>query len=279
MAVVPFNPYVVHARRAAQEAQVRAAAAREQARQRQRLPEAPPPLPKLRVNLSPAAAMRALCLFGLGVAGCATVAATLTMISTQTTIDPRLGPSALGRITVWMASLPWLFLALTLLAIASIERLVRRGDARTWQGLSIAAVVLAALQAVGGIIVESVPPLVRVGTLVTLLGAAVFALREFFSTDSGPLRLQIAGGVLGGFAVAIAPFVLLGQAVLPPAEHSATLATLLTGCDALLGLVVATLTVHATLIYVRDFLPDFAIALDTADAPAPAVRQPAVPRR
>ena len=44
---------------------------------------------------------------------------------------------------------------------------------------------------------------------------------------------------------------------------------MLGGCDALLGLVVATLTVHATLIYVRDFLPDFTIALDTADEAAP----------
>jgi hypothetical protein len=49
---------------------------------------------------------------------------------------------------------------------------------------------------------------------------------------------------------------------------------MLAGCDALLGLVVATLTVHATLIYVRDFLPDFTIALDTADQPA-AARKPA----
>jgi hypothetical protein len=273
MAVVPFNPYIVHARRAAREAQALAVAAREQARQRARLPETPPPPPKLRVNLSPPAAIRTLCLFGLGVAVCATVAATLTMISSHAGAgaDLRLTPSALGRLTAWLASLPWLFLGLTLFAVASIERLVARADAWVWTGLSVAAVVLAASQALGGIIVDVAPPLVRVGVLVTLLGVTGFVLREFFSTESGAIRLQIAGGVTGGFAVAIAPFTLLGQAVLPETERTTTLAALLSGCDALLGLVVATLTVHATLVYVRDFLPDFTIALDTADASEPRV--------
>ena len=39
---------------------------------------------------------------------------------------------------------------------------------------------------------------------------------------------------------------------------------LLNGADALLGLVIASVTIHATLVYVRDFLPDFNIALETA---------------
>lgn len=275
MAVVPFNPYVVHARRAAKEAQARAAAvAREQVRQRAKLPEPPaPPLPKLRVNLSPAAAIRTLCQLGLGVAISATIATTLTALAGA---DATLGPSGVERLTSWMASLPWLFLALSLVAISSIERLVQRRDSRAWLGLALSTVVLAACQALGGVLIDTVSPLVRVGVFITVLGIAGLALREFFSTESGNVRLQIVGGVVGGFAVAAAPFRLLGQAVLPAPEHTHTLAALLAGCDALLGLVVATLTVHATLVYVRDFLPDFTIALDTADEPAsPVVRTPA----
>jgi len=52
----------------------------------------------------------------------------------------------------------------------------------------------------------------------------------------------------------------------------APLDALLSGADALLGLVVATLTIRATLVYVRDFLPDFNIALETAaETPEPEI--------
>ena len=47
---------------------------------------------------------------------------------------------------------------------------------------------------------------------------------------------------------------------------------LLSGADALLGLVVATVTICATLVYVRDFLPDFNIALETgSETPEPEI--------
>jgi hypothetical protein len=274
MAVVPFNPYAVHARRAEREAKERAeAAAREAARQRTRLPEAPLPVPKLRVNLSPSAATRTLAALGLGVAVCATVAATLSLITSHAGIGVRVTAPTLGRLTAWLASMPWLFLGLTLFAISRIEALVRRGDARVWTGLSIAAGLLAAWQATGGIVVEGVSPLVRVGGFITLVGISGLVLRDFCSTDSGSVRLQILGGLVGGLAVAVGPFLMAGQALLPVEDRSAALAAMLGGCDALLGLVVATLTVHATLIYVRDFLPDFTIALDTADEPATPTRK------
>jgi len=277
MAVVPFNPYVVHARRAAREAETRAAAAaaREQTRARTRLPDTPAPMPRLRVNLSPTAAIRTLGVLGLGVAVCATVAATVGLITSHGSGTAGHAPVVLGRLTAWMASLPWVFLAVTLLAVASIERLVARADARTWFGLAVAALALAASQTLGAAVVDAVPPLVRVGLLVTLLGVSGIVLREFFSTESGAVRLQIVGGVTGGFLAAAAPFAMLGQAALPASAHTTTLVGLLAGCDALLGLVIATLTVHATLVYVRDYLPDFTIALDTADDALQETRRPA----
>lgn len=275
MAVVPFNPYTVHARRAAREAQARAeAAAREQARQRTKLPEAPPPVPKLHVNLSPAAATRTLAALGLGVAVCATVAATLSLIA-QTQVGVRMAAPTLERLTAWLASMPWIFLGVTLFAISRIETLVRRTDARVWTGLAATATLFAAWQATGGVMVDGLSPIVRVGGFITLLGVAGLLLRDFCSTDSGSVRLQIVGGLAGGLAVAVGPFVLAGQALLPEADRAPALAVMLAGCDALLGLVVATLTVHATLIYVRDFLPDFTIALDTADQPIAGTRKQA----
>jgi hypothetical protein len=274
MAVVPFNPSTVHARRAEREAKERAeAAAREQARQRARLPEAPPPVPKLRVNLSPSAATRTLAALGLGVAVCATVAATLALVAGHSGGSLRVTAPTLERLTAWLASMPWLFLGVTLFAISRIEALVRRAEARIWTGLAAGAGLLSAWQATGGVMVEGVPPIVRVGGFITLLGILGLVLRDFCSNESGAVRLQIAGGLAGGLAVAVGPFVLIGQALLPVGERSPALTAMLGGCDALLGLVVATLTVHATLIYVRDFLPDFTIALDTADEPAASTRK------
>lgn len=276
MAVVPFNPYTVHARRAEREAKARAeAVAREQARQRARLPEAAPPVPRLRVNLSPSAATRTLAALGLGVAVCATVAATLSLVTAHAGVGVRVTAPTLGRLTAWLASMPWLFLGVTLFAISRIEALVRRTDARVWTGLCVSAIALAAWQATGGVIVEGVSPIVRVGGFITLLGVAGLLLRDFCSADSGAVRLQIVGGLAGGLAVAVGPFLLIGQALLPAAERSTALTAMLAGCDALLGLVVATLTVHATLIYVRDFLPDFTIALDTADQSQATTRKQA----
>jgi hypothetical protein len=279
MAVVPFDPSVLQARRAARAAQQRTANAGGQARQRTRPPEAPQPLPKLHVNVSPNAALRMLGKVGLGVAVCTTVAATLTMISSHGFVERQMGPPALERLAEWASSLPWLFLGVILFAVARIERVVRRSQAWSWMGLSIAAGVVAACQALGGFMTESPSPIVRLGTLIILLCVSGFVLRDFFRADSGAVRLQIAGGMMGGFAVAIAPLAMLGQAVLPAREQTTTLVTLLAGCDALLGLVVATVAVHATLVYVRDFLPDFTIALETGDRSAPAARQVATPRR
>jgi hypothetical protein len=274
MAVVPFSPYTVYARRVEREAKARAeAAAREQARQRARLPEAPPPVPKLRVNLSPSAATRTLAALGLGVAVCATVAATLSLVTTHAGVGVQVTAPTLSRLTAWLASMPWLFLAVTLFAISRIEAVVHRTDGRVWTGLCVSAAALAAWQATGGVIVDGVSPIVRVGGFVTLVGAAGLLLRDFCSAESGAVRLQIVGGLTGGLAVAVGPFVLIGQALLPATERSVALSAMLAGCDALLGLVVATLTVHATLIYVRDFLPDFTIALDTADQPAASTRK------
>jgi hypothetical protein len=204
-------------------------------------------------------------MLGLGVAVCATVAATLMFVSSHATAGTHVTAPTLARLTAWLASTPWLFLAVVLFAISRIEALVRRADARVWTGLSIGAALLAAWQASGGVAIDGISPLLRVGAFITVLGVIGLLLRDFCSHESGAVRLQIAGGLVGGLSVAVGPFAMAGQALLPSAERTAALVALLGGCDALLGLVVATLTVHATLVYVRDFLPDFTIALDTAD--------------
>ena len=179
----------------------------------------------------------------------------------------------LERLTAWLASMPWLFLGVTLFAISRIEALVRHTDARAWAGLAVGAAVLAAWQASGGLIIEGISPLVRVGAFITLVGLVGLVLRDFCSSESGAVRLQIVGGLAGGLAVAVGPFTMIGQALLSDVDRSPALGGMLSGCDALLGLVIATLTVHATLIYVRDFLPDFTIALDTADEARTAKRR------
>jgi hypothetical protein len=94
--------------------------------------------------------------------------------------------------------------------------------------------------------------------------ALSLAFRQFLSGPSQRIRLQIVGGAFGGLLAGLGPFAMLGVISGATGVTYTPLDALLNGADALLGLVLATFTVHATLVYVRDFLPDFNIALETA---------------
>ncbi len=79
--------------------------------------------------------------------------------------------------------------------------------------------------------------------------------------------------MFAGLLAGLGPFALFGRlAGVAGGQPFAPVDALLTGADALLGLVLATVTIRATLVYVRDFLPDFNIALETAaDTPEPEI--------
>ncbi len=109
----------------------------------------PPAPPRLAINLSPAAATRALAMLGLGVALSATVATTLAVIATSPDGLPTETPAAIVQFTNWLVSVPWLFVAVVLAASSRVERVVRPGAGPAWATLAFAAAACAAMQVVG----------------------------------------------------------------------------------------------------------------------------------
>ena len=226
---------------------------------------AAPPTPRLAINLSPSAATRALSMLGLGVALSATVATTLTVIAAAPGGLPSETPAAIAQLTNWLVSVPWLFVALVLAASSRVERVVRPDMGPAWATLAFAAAACAAMQVVGRDLVSTWTLITRAGLIVVATASLSLAFRQFLAGPSRSVRARIVAGASGGLLASLGPFAMLGR--LSGAAGTATYApldALLSGADALLGLVLATFTVHATLVYVRDFLPDFNIALETA---------------
>ncbi len=232
----------------------------------------PPPTPRLAINLSPAAATRALSMLGLGVALSATVATTLTVIASAPGGPPTETPAAIAQLTNWLASVPWLFVAVVLAASSRVERLVRPEMGAAWSMLACAAAACGAMQVVGRDLVSTWTLLTRAGLIVVATVSLSLAFRQFLAGPSRAVRAQIVGGVFGGLLAGLGPFAMLARlGGVGGASTFAPIDALLSGADALLGLVLATLTIRATLVYVRDFLPDFDIALETAADAAPEV--------
>jgi hypothetical protein len=212
------------------------------------------------VNLSPDAATRLLSGLGLGVALCATVATTTALVAG---LAPA-APQALLAFAGWLVSLPWLFVAVVLLACARIERMVRPDAAPAWMSLTVVALGAAALQVVGRELVSGPALAARAGLLLVATAALSVFFRAFFRGAAGLVRKRLTAGVVGGLFVGLGPFTLLGAALVPMTDRTLSLDSLLAGSDALLAVVLGTFTVHAVLVYVRDFLPDFNIALETS---------------
>jgi hypothetical protein len=225
----------------------------------------PPPTPRLAINLSPSAATRVLSMLGLGVALSATVATTLTVFAASPEGMTSETPEAVGQLTNWLASIPWLFVAVVLAASSRVERLVRPEAGPAWATLAFAAAACGAMQVVGRDLVSTWTLMTRAGLIVVATVSLSLAFRQFLAGPSTHVRAQIVAGTFAGLLAGLGPFAMLGRfaGVVGPASY-APLDALLNGADALLGLVLATVTIHATLVYVRDFLPDFNIALETA---------------
>jgi hypothetical protein len=225
----------------------------------------PPPTPRLAINLSPAAATRALSMLGLGVALSATVATTLTVIAASPGGLPTETPAAIAQLTNWLASVPWLFVAVVLAASSRVERVVRPEMGPAWATLAFAAAACGAMQVVGRDLVSDWTLITRAGLIVVVTVSLSLAFRQFLTGPSRAVRARIVASVFGGLLAGLGPFAMLGRfGGVGGATAFAPVDALLSGADALLGLVLATLTVRATLVYVRDFLPDFNIALETA---------------
>jgi hypothetical protein len=233
----------------------------------------PPPTPRLAINLSPAAATRALALLGLGVALSATVATTLTVVAAESPGLPSETPAAIAQLTKWLVSVPWLFVAVVLAASSRVERVVRPEIGPAWATLAFAAAACGAMQVVGHDLVSTWTLVTRAGLIVVATASLSLAFRQFLAGPSRAVRARIVGGTFGGLIAGLGPSALLGRlAGVAGVEPLAPVDVLLTGVDALLGLVLATVTIRATLVYVRDFLPDFNIALETAaETPQPEI--------
>ncbi len=272
MAVVPFDPYRQTSRRGTPPPQGTRMPLPVRTPVAPPAPQAAPALPRLEVNLSPAAATRQLAGLGLAVAVSATVATTLALVAAGPGGASPSISSLVVDLSNWLVSLPWLFLAVALFAVSRIERLTGFSSAAPWTALAVAAAIAAGLQVIGRDAVPSWTLATRAGML--LVGAAALSVLfvDFFTGPSAPVRAQIVGGVCGGLVAGLGPFAMAGATLLAAAERSAPLDLLLRGSDALLGLVLATFTVHAALVYVRDSLPDFSIALDTRDGEPGPVR-------
>jgi hypothetical protein len=222
-----------------------------------------PERPKLHVNLSPAFATRTLAATGLGITFAATVGTAIDLAWNGTptgTIHAWVGLDAAGSLSAWLLSVPWLFLGAVIFAISRVERQVSRPAWRRWALLAALAVSIGALTAGGGALAAAFSPFARAALMALPATAAVAWLGPGADHGRGP-RLQIVGGLLGGVATAARPFQLLSTALLPGQPPGVTLHALLVVCDSLAGLVCATLAVQAALVFVRDLLPDFAIAL------------------
>ncbi len=228
----------------------------------------PPPTPRLAINLSPAAATRALAMLGLGVALSATVAMTLTAIAAVPGGLPSETPAAIAQLTNWLASVPWLFVAVVLAASSRVERVVRPEMGPAWSTLAFAAAACGAMQVVGRDLVSTWTLLTRAGLIVVATVSLSLAFRQFLAGPSRTVRAQIVGSVFGGLIAGLGPFAMLGRfAGLGGTATFTPLDALLSGADALLGLALATLTIRATLDYDRDSLPHCNIAHETASEP------------
>ena len=233
----------------------------------------PPAPPRLAINLSPAAATRALSMLGLGVALSATVATTLAVIAASPDGLPTETPAAISQLTNWLVSVPWLFVAVVLAASSRVERVVRPDAGPAWATLALAAAACAAMQVVGRDLVSTWTLVTRAGLIVVATASLSLAFRQFLAGPSKTVRARIVGGAFAGLLGGLGPFAMLGRFTgVAGAATFAPIDALLSGADALLGLVLATITIRATLVYVRDFLPDFNIALETAaDPPEPEI--------
>ena len=231
----------------------------------------PPAPPRLAVNLSPSAATRVLSMLGLSVAFAATVAATLAaIVAVPNSRVSAETPEAIGQFMHWLVSVPWLFLAVVLGASSRVERMVRPEVGPAWATLAFTAAACGAMQVVGRDLVSTLALVTRAGLILVAAAALSLAFRQFLAGPSKQIRLQIVGGAFGGLLAGLGPFALVGVISGATGASYGPLDALLNGADALLGLVLATFTVHATLVYVRDFLPDFNIALETAaNSPEP----------
>jgi hypothetical protein len=226
--------------------------------------QVPPAPPRLAVNLSPSAATRVLSMLGLTVALSATVAATLAVLASPLNRLSTETPEAISQLTNWLVSVPWLVLAVILAAASRVERMVRPEVGPAWATLAFTAAACGAMQVVGRDLVSTFTLIARAGLILVAAAALSLAFRQFLTGPSRAIRLQIVGGAFGGLLAGLGPFAMLGVLTGATGASYAPLDALLNGADALLGLVLATCTVHATLVYVRDFLPDFNIALETA---------------
>ena len=225
----------------------------------------PPPTPRLAINLSPSAATRALCTLGLCVALSATVATTLTVIAAAPGGLPTETPAAIAQLTNWLVSVPWLFVALVLAASSRVERVVRPDMGPAWATLAFAAAACAAMQVVGRDLVSTWTLVTRAGLIVVATASLSLAFRQFLAGPSRSVRARIVAGASGGLLASLGPFAMLGRlSGVAGASTYAPIDALLSGVDALLGLALAMVAIRATLVYVRDFLPDFNIALETA---------------
>jgi hypothetical protein len=234
----------------------------------------PPPTPRLAINLSPGAATRALAVLGLGVALSATVATTLTVIVAEAPNGlPSETPAAIAQLTNWLVSVPWLCVAVVLAASSRVERVVRPEIGPAWATLAFAAALCGAMQVVGRDLVSTWTLVTRAGLIVVATASLSLAFRQFLAGPSRGVRARIVGGMFAGLLAGLGPFAVLGRlAGVAGTQPLAPVDTLLTGADALLGLALATVTIRATLVYVRDFLPDFNIALETAaETPEPGI--------
>jgi hypothetical protein len=233
----------------------------------------PPPAPRLAINLSPSASTRALAMLGLAVALSATVATTLTIIAASPDALPTEAPAAIAQLTNWLVSVPWLFVAVVLAASSRVERVVRPDAGPAWATLAFAAAACGAMQVVGRDLVSTWTLITRAGLIVVATASLSLAFRQFLAGPSRTVRAQIVGGAFAGLLAGLGPFAMLGRLTgVAGAATYAPIDALLSGADALLGLAFATATIRATLVYVRDFLPDFNIALETtAEAPEPEI--------
>ena len=230
-------------------------------------------MPRLAINLSPTAATRVLSMLGLGVALSATVATTLTVIAVAPGALPSETPAAIGQLTNWLVSVPWLFAAVVLAASSRVERVVRPEAGAAWATLAFAAAACAAMQVVGRDLVSTWTLVTRAGLIVVATASLSLAFRQFLAGPSRSVRARIVGGSFAGLLAGLGPLAMLGRLTgVSGAATYAPIDALLSGADALLGLALAMVTIRATLVYVRDFLPDFNIALETAaDTPQPEI--------
>ena len=228
----------------------------------------PPAPPRLAINLSPEAATRALSMLGLGVALLSTVATTLAVIAVSPggLPDPRRRSRFLKQLTNWLVSVPWLF-------VAVVGRRHRASNASSWPTLPglgdacpLAAAACAAMQVVNRDLVSTWTLATRACSIVVATVSLSLAFRQFLAGRSKTVPALIVGGAFAGLLGGLGtvrdarPLHRRRRRGHLRADRRAARRRR----TAPLALVLATVTIRATLVYVRDFLPDFNIALETA---------------